>query len=172
MELLLVLAVIIAIGAIAAPVLTGTLGYQRLKKGGDLVRAEFTRARVRAINDGDEYAFVFAPGTGNYAITRFSNISNINLATTTLSTPGGANFDYGNGVLPRGVTFFVAQQVQDSLAQEASEDQGQIPSAAQNAILFYPNGQTQSASLQLQNDKGELLTIQLRGLTGIATIIK
>ena len=61
MELLLVMAVLVAIAALALPSLVGPLETQRLRSGAEMVRVQWARARVKAIETGRTYVFRFEP---------------------------------------------------------------------------------------------------------------
>jgi len=61
MELLLVLAVLVAVAAMAWPAMVGPLETQRLRAGAEMVRVQWMRARVKAIETGRTYVFRFAP---------------------------------------------------------------------------------------------------------------
>ena len=60
MELLLVLAVLVAVAAMAWPAMVGPLETQRLRAGAERVRVQWVRARVKAIETGRTYVFRFA----------------------------------------------------------------------------------------------------------------
>lgn len=49
MELMLVLAILVAVAGLVMPALQGPLNDQRLLKSADLVRAQWTKARVTAM---------------------------------------------------------------------------------------------------------------------------
>ena len=59
LELIIVLAVMIAVAAMSLPMLQRSFSGQKLDKGGDLVRAHMGRARVKAIRNGEIYAFYY-----------------------------------------------------------------------------------------------------------------
>lgn len=56
-EILLVLAIIVAMGAMVVPLLRGTLETQRLKSAANTVRAEWMEARIRAMNEEQIFCF-------------------------------------------------------------------------------------------------------------------
>jgi prepilin-type N-terminal cleavage/methylation domain-containing protein len=68
LEVLLVMAIILALGAIAYPTLDAMYGDVRVKAAADEVRASWTEARARAIEDGRAYRFAVEPGTGKYRV--------------------------------------------------------------------------------------------------------
>jgi len=68
LEMMLVLAVLVAVGAMVLPALHGPLEDQRLLKSADLIRAQWTRARVTAMKNGRMYVFRYVTATDQYAI--------------------------------------------------------------------------------------------------------
>ena len=61
-EVMLVLALLVVIGALIWPAVKGPFEGQRLRKAGDQVRAEWTRARTRAMKSGRTQVFQFQTG--------------------------------------------------------------------------------------------------------------
>lgn len=68
LELLLVVAIIIMIGAVAYPTLDSMYGDVRVKAAADQVRASCTEARTRAIEDARPYRLSVSPGTGKFKV--------------------------------------------------------------------------------------------------------
>ena len=169
MELLLVLALLVVMGAIAAPMLTRSLKYQNLKESADLVRGEFGRARALAMASGNEYVFVYQLGSGQYTYLPFDQSSQ------TAFDPGDAvnhdNFQYGDGWLARGVLFVGSEVADDSRELTLTEDQESGGAAGgQQQIFFYPDGTTQNATIYLQGESNEVMAVHLRGLTGVTAV--
>ena len=54
-EILLVLAIVIMVAALALPAMNGTFDAQRLTRAADMVRSDWSRARVEAIRSGQEW---------------------------------------------------------------------------------------------------------------------
>jgi Tfp pilus assembly protein FimT len=67
-EVLLVIAVIIALAAVAFPTMSAMYGDVKLKAAADDVRAAWTEARSHAIEDGRAYRFAVQPDTGKYRV--------------------------------------------------------------------------------------------------------
>src|SRR5262245_35252734 len=68
LEVLLVIAVIIALSAVAYPTLAAMYGDVKVKAAADDVRAAWTEARSHAIEDGRAYRFAVQPDTGKYRV--------------------------------------------------------------------------------------------------------
>ena len=171
LELLLVLALLVMIAAVAAPSLTNTLRYRTLKESADLVRGEFSKTRARAMQSGEEYVFSYIPGTGNYTVRPYEIDVQPDLTSEQQAT---GNYDYGRGLLPDKVVFAemdVALDTRQLELEQEVESQLSLNSDTQQ-ILFYPDGSTQSAKIQLRSESNETVGIELRGLTGVSSIVE
>jgi type II secretory pathway pseudopilin PulG len=167
-ELLLVLALIIAIAAIAAPALSNALRHQNLKDSADLVRSDISRARAAAMRTGEEYALVYQIGGDTFAFMRYDQTSLNSPQATSATTPRVTDFKFGNGTLATGITFRGGVSENDSRQQELLQEASNNAASNQQQILFYPDGSTQSSLIYLGSDRGELIGIQLRGMTGVS----
>ena len=68
LELMLVLAIIVVVAAVTIPSVTGAFKNQSLAKAGDLVRDEFARARIHAMESGRAYEFVYTVGGNTFRV--------------------------------------------------------------------------------------------------------
>lgn len=66
LELVLVLALIVAISALAMPSFRGAMTTWRLRSAADQIRAAWNRTRADAIRDGEIYVFRFLPRSRHY----------------------------------------------------------------------------------------------------------
>ena len=121
MEMLLVLALMVAIASLASPAFRRPIENFRLRKGGDAVRIAFTRARIRAMKSGQTHLFRYQVGGNAYVVelwraddayleagTEIDVSQTQPLAPTTQPLAGGDTEMTGTGVqetLPEGVTF-------------------------------------------------------------------
>ena len=171
-ELMLVMAILVLVAALSAPSIQQTFAKQALEKGADRVRVAMGQARVRSIKNGDIYAVFFLEGGAWFNVAPFSQVqqqaglasSRQNLA----STRKQSNFE--DDLLPQGVKFAAGITPIDARAAETlstNDNSGSI-----RPILFYPDGTSQDAKLVLQNEKGNFVELQLRGLTGLATKVR
>jgi hypothetical protein len=178
MEMVLVLAVMVAVAAIVLPALQGPLNDQRLRKAADLVLAQWATARVTALSTGRMQVFRYQSGTDQYQVQAWFSESDAVEASAMdevrqpveFSNPSQRPSSLGvAGVqLPDGITFFLGETFTDArLAHtgiEASADGG--PTADQ-PIVFYPDGSASDARLVLTNERF-YVELKLRGLTGLA----
>jgi prepilin-type N-terminal cleavage/methylation domain-containing protein len=158
-ELLLVLVILVVVASAAAPILHRSFAGQRLKKSGDMIRGELGRARTRAIETGQVYAFYLAPGGNSYQIAPYSYSPS---AASTL----GNTYTIGEvNQLPDGIMFLGQSMDPQSTSGAPAADRNSM-----RPILFYPDGTSQHAEILLADDKGSALTIELRGLTGMSKL--
>lgn len=175
MEVMLTLAVLVLLVSIAWPTLDRSFENQRLKKAGDLIRAEWTRARVRAMSTGYVHIFQYTVGGNEFATHRrvaseveVSDVAGFGEAVLETPDPFGAEAQ-----LPEGVTFVGSQTALDTRAERFRADPAQFRSPDQGwsePIFFYADGTTSTARLVLRNERGRTLDLALRGLTGVVTV--
>jgi prepilin-type N-terminal cleavage/methylation domain-containing protein len=175
-ELMLVLALLVVIGALVWPNLTGPLDNQKLRKSADLIRAELAGARNQAMRTGRIQAFRYSTGAGEYTIEPW--FANDDYLESNVQTAGLVPLDQTAVMvqakavkLDDGIIFSGGEVEVDLRAMEASRDTIRATSVEPTAapvILFYPDGSSSTARLILTNEEGYFVVIQLRGLTGIA----
>ena len=68
LEVLLVMALLVAIASMAAPALQGTLDGHRLRNSADTIRVAWTKARVEAMETGRTHLFRYQPSGSLYAV--------------------------------------------------------------------------------------------------------
>ncbi len=196
MELLLVLALIVAVGAIVSPVTTVLMNRQRLNSGADSVRAGIIQARLEAMRSGRPQVFQCTIGSGEIQVNPWIDPADATTAAdmtgaVTTSGTGGMTMpvDGGGGgttiTLPEGVTCESVQIDANARAMPiltAVSGMGptgtaapvagapgttQVVSAA-SPVILYPDGTATDAAIIIAGatSKAEL---RLRGLTGDIT---
>ncbi len=189
LEVLLVVAIMIAVLAIALPSFQGSFDQQRLKKAGQQVQTEWTKARNRAIRTGRVQVFQHTLFSNRF-VTRvqsspadeWQSESSDADADPFLSTP-----DETTEQLPDGI-FFMACDVQvdqrstlemssldatpivDDFSSDSSSEGMTGEESWGMPIFFFPDGTTSTAQLILANDNQQSVTITLRGLTGMVRL--
>ena len=68
LELVLVLAILVILGAMAYPSVEGAYAGMRLRAGADALRSALAQARAHAMDEGRSYRFAVIPGQGNYRV--------------------------------------------------------------------------------------------------------
>ncbi len=172
LELIIVLAVMIAIAAMSLPMLQRSFSGQKLDKGADLVRAHMGRARVNAIRNGEIHAFYYQIEGPAFHVGPFNAETIDSLKDVALEEENRtSNFDFGDNLLPREVRFSMALANTDARAAAAIMSANYQP-GDMRPILFYPDGTSQTAKLILQNKENDAVQVTLRGLTGTTTLKK
>ena len=179
MEMVLVLAVLVAVAALALPALRGPMDDQRLRKAGDIVRAQWAKARVRAMKTGRMHVFRYEIGTELYSVQPWSGEADALetsggpvMPNTTPSVNAG-NIDNHLGVsgamLPPGNTYLLGETTTDSRAAQldVSDTNSNSGMGASQPIFFYPDGSAADARLVLTNERF-CVELKLRGLTGLS----
>jgi len=183
-EMLLVLVLIVILLALALPAMKGPLASQRLRKSADLLRAKWSATRVKAMRTGRIQAFRFQLDGDRYLVQPWilsDDSLEANDADESAEMPA---FAVDEEQLPEGVFFSVEDLLDDARAESlrqrepageplpdtalADFDAGSRPWS--RPILFYPDGTTSTAEVTLMNDRRRAVTVQLRGLTGIARV--
>ena len=191
-ELLLVLAVLVLVAAMATPAVLTVLEGQKLRKAGDQMRTEWARSRNMAMKNGRLYMFRYKLGLDEYeirpwyaaddALESSSSVSPLDAAGpqpgTAAALPPGAAQPLGTGSvftpykkLPEGILFaFGEAQVDNRAASVDTEIAAQGVDGWSLPILFYPDGSSSTARLTLVNKRQQYVSLDLRGLTGLAQI--
>ena len=160
LEILVVLAVLVMITAMAAPAMNNIFSGQQLRSAADVVRSRFAEARVKSIESGDVYGFFYMPTQGNYFVAPMTE------GFRTMQS--GAQPSVQQRLLENEIVFAAGETIQDSrstytMAQSSNEYSIMRP------VLFYPDGTSQDATVLLQNPRGAVIQVNLRGLTGTAS---
>ena len=168
------LALLVVIGSLAAPMLDGSFARARLWHSGDLLRAAWTKARLTAMQSGQTHAFRAELRGGHYQLIAWDSVQ-----ATAGQTPAppatsppeddkepAITAEFADDCLPEGVRFASAQIAPST--QLAASQPDVVTSGWSPPILFYPDGTTSDASVLLADQRQQTLRVTLRGLTGIA----
>ena len=182
LELILVLAVLVAIAGFSWPILRGAFGGSRLRSAADDVRSAWGKAHIAAMSSGHAYLFRCQPQSGAYIVQSWTGAAADADAETEASAAGVDPFVQcdadGHAIvhsLPDDVIFHSGETLADSRAQKVVDsDDGSHSGGGDWAppILFYPNGETSDAQVQLMHKNGRILTLELRGLNGTSRVVE
>jgi hypothetical protein len=158
---------------------------QRLRKTAELIRAQWTKARVKAIKTGQIQVFRYTLAGNTYVVEPWSGEVDALEAAANMEpvSPQGLPLDSSqlnvpnlplgvNGSrLPDGMLFYSGETTVDARAMSIADQGGAGTSAPDsvNKIVFYPDGSTSDAKLTLTNERC-FVQIRLRGLTGTIRI--
>jgi prepilin-type N-terminal cleavage/methylation domain-containing protein len=157
-EVLLVMAILVAVATVAVPIFHKSFEVERLRKAADVLRTAWGKARVQAMTTGQTHVFRFQYETNQYVVAVWDTgegMTEASTATTVAERPGA---------LPDGIVFHAAEKLADLRASETDDAGGQT--APQ--IFFFPDGTTSTAQVLITNNKDRFLKVRLRGMTGIA----
>jgi Tfp pilus assembly protein FimT len=188
-EIILVLAIMVAIGAIVVPSFGDAFLRQRLISMAEKVRSEWDRARLKAMKTGQIQVFSCVLESGSYSVEPFMSGDDVLSASSgaTIATVGGTVAEAtaeGTLVAPsasgaeaqeldEGVTFASCLVSGDMRAASVAQSQGGIAavSATAQSVMFYPDGSTSTAEVVIQDASGAQRAVRLRGLTGTTQVI-
>ena len=181
MEMLLVLAIMVAVAAMVLPALRGSMEDQQLRKAADLIRADWATLRVTAMKTGRIQLFRYDVGANTYTLETWQgDADDAEPQASAMAAPeptmtAGQNSDSTNGLasaglgtLPSNITFNrgeVASDARSAQVDGAASNPSASSSGSSQMIVFYPDGTTTDASLVLTNERF-FVELRLRGLTG------
>ena len=180
LEILLVLAVLVALASITWPAMERPLSTQRLRKAADSVRVVWARARVKAMSTGQTLVFRYSVENDRYTVQYHAGPEFADDPTSPeaqQTAAGGQDpqaFVFGREPkLPEGVIFMSGETDEDTRA--ASLVLEEVPMAESGTswsepILFYPDGTSSTVRLILRNEFDRAIELSLRGLTGVVTV--
>ncbi len=181
MEIMLVLAILVAMGAVAMPLISGMMRGNKLRAASDQVRAAWGKARNLAMEQAKPYLFRFQPETGSYVVQPWSGADAEAVASTERATSSDAeptmSADGANNSaeksLPDNIVFHSGDTSTDTRSQSVlstddSNRGGNFGSVA--PILFFEDGSTSDARVILINDRQQVIVMELRGLNGTAKV--
>lgn len=194
LEIMLVLSIIAIIGAIAVPRLTHVYERQKLRGMANEMRLVWDSARLKAMQTGQSQVFQCLPASGTYSVTPLvlhADSTNAGVGATVMLSGGNLAETQTSGYLTaaqpklasakeleHGVVFVSCQVVGSQRAYAVSQDAQASGTTDVNAqtlnqsVIFYPDGSTSTAELRIQNERGDVRAIQLRGLTGHSRVVE
>lgn len=179
MELLLAMGVLVAVAGIVWPLAQGQFQRYRLKSEVENVRARFASTRIRAIDSGLIYQFLYEPGGQNFIIVPFEGIE----TEAEQVDAGGSSLYRFAGSLSENVMFETPEDV--AAASENLTDLGVIsddlisglPGSLElssvswsQPILFYPDGTAVSAAFNVADENQQFVRVSVRELTGSVSV--
>ena len=185
LEMMLVLSLMVMVYAMVSPRLAGTVAGRRLRYAAEEVRTAWAKGRTRAMRSGEIQKFLYLPASRNYLIVPASDTPEgemtYELASTALAAMAGAIDDQqvqnqwdqlqaagiAVGRLPVAVTFL------DQALAPAVGVSAVMPSSSPDgigAVVFRPDGTSSNSVVWVTNENDEAIPVQVRGITGMATV--
>jgi prepilin-type N-terminal cleavage/methylation domain-containing protein len=183
LEIVIVLALLVILAGVAMPAFTGVIRRQRLRSAAESVRAEWMRAHIQAMKTGRIHVYRYQAGDRHFEVIPWvaaddalesslkadSEMALSGMATASGTSASGVELEEGPG-LPEGVIFVGGDAQSDTRALTVEEALGGGQGQFGAPILFYPDGTASDAFVIVANDSQEAVRIDLRGLTGLATV--
>ena len=178
LEITLVLAILVAAAAIAAPMFQSTMKRERLRKGAQLIAADWTRTRATAMEDGETQVWLCEVGGSSFSKSSYStsgmttaDAASAVAATTsvTLTSTGSDSESFGQD-LPYEVS------VSEILVSEADSVVNMANTTTESAggqatVFFYPDGTCSSARLTVADDEASI-SIIMNGMSGTVRVTR
>lgn len=179
-EMLLVLALLVALAGIAWPAIEGSFTSARLRTAADKIRTVWSEARLEAMRTGTIHEFRYVeegrrfrvrPWTAEVLATATVISAQASLDDEAQMPQGDMEAAFSEDVLPDDITFAAGMQGIDQRASITAQAAGAnlgVEGTLSSPILFYPDGTTSDAVVHLKNEDNLFIRIALRGLTGIS----
>jgi len=177
MEMMLALAILLAVAGISLPVVVWLSGEHKLKQEAQEIRIKLTGARIHAIDAGVIHQFRYEPHGNRFLIVPYEKTSDDSQDVDAAVADGDSQPSHSSAELPEGMTFQAVES--DEFAVEPiSEDwltglanASQLASADWSPpLLFYPDGSSIDAAFEIIDEKQRSIRISVRGLTGAVSI--
>lgn len=176
MEIILVLGIMVVVAAMAAPMFSGTIKQERLRKGIELIAADWVRTRAIAMQTGETQVWIGQIANGTYASSPYgeSAIAGADLtglvAGATGAVPAASTSAESGQTLPYGVT------ISEVLVSEADTvvQMSQTSSSGEsgNAMLFfYPDGTCSSGRVTVTDEDQHSMSAVINGLAGTVRVV-
>ena len=172
LELMLVLAILVAVTALAMPALGRSVERQRLSQGADLVRAAWMRSHVRAMRTGQIQMFRYELAGNKFRTETWRTLEEESpppgqtqsIAAKSPEPPAERETE-----LPEGVEFVAGDAEFENRSASVEEEVNKFGTSSGNwsrPIIFYPDGSTSNAHIIVGNQRRATIRVDLRGLTG------
>lgn len=194
LELMLVLAIIAMMSAIAAPRISDMFERQKLRGAANDLRLVWDEARITAMRTGQAQVFNCLTQTGAYTVKPLmlqSDATDVGQGATVMLSGGATGETMSNGLLtaadptqaePESLAesiTFVSCNVVGNMRAYATAQESQATGAGDvntqtvgQAVIFYPDGSTSTAEVRIQNERGDVRAVQVRGLTGFSRVVE
>ncbi len=195
LELMLVLAIITVIAAITVPALGEIMERQKLRSATTRLRLRWDEARIEAMTTGQAQVFECTLETSNYTVKPLMlGSDSVNASPGAVVAVGGGLVERdANGIATAADTSFTeGEKLEEDMlfqacmvagdarayavAQQAQQELSGLNNLTTNNIaqrvIFYPDGSTSTAEVQLKNSRGDVRAIQIRGITGHTRVLQ
>ncbi len=184
-EMLIVLAVLVALVSLSWPAVRGMLGKGELREAAKQVRVALLKARLGAIESGVAQSFRCLPGTERFEVSPLpTSLDEEKTGAPSRSRQRASENEPIQGFLPKGVIFAEYDPRHDPgsdssvaapvsplrAAEERSAVRAHDDANWSAPIVFFPNGRSANARIRLAAARGLWIEVTLRGTTGATRI--
>jgi prepilin-type N-terminal cleavage/methylation domain-containing protein len=170
MEVMLVMAVILIISAISWPAMDSLYEGVKLEAASDALKAGWSEAQARAVNEGRPYRFSVIPGKGNFRVA-----------------PDSADYWLGSNPapddpenpplvmeksLPKGIIFTPNGEATPPSNGDTAYPDNAVPSGEWSTMaVFLPDGTAEDdCDVTLRISDSRPISLHLRAMTGVVTV--
>jgi prepilin-type N-terminal cleavage/methylation domain-containing protein len=165
LEVVLVAALILVVGALCVPSLNSLFGYYKVQAACDAVRGAWASARMHAMEEGQSYRFAVVPGKGNF------RIAPDNPAFWSGDTPDPSLGYVFEDVLPSKVRFALEGSSADANGPDSADVGSVSPGEWVTVAIFLSNGEAQDdRDITFSCAGTSPMTLRLRAMTGIGSV--
>lgn len=184
LEITVVLALIVIVGAMAAPMFQGTFEHQRLMRAAESIRADWVRTRGTAMQNGETQVWTCSVSDGRFAAQPAADMSMADAgasvsAATGLTPTSALSGDQSFGKpLPQGTSIadVLVSEADSVLTMSQFSTSGESGTAT---VFFYPNGTCSNARITVQggdedaqSDGAAQVAVVMNGLTGTVRVVR
>lgn len=176
LEMLLVLAVLLALASLAWPPVQRLYAEQQIKDAVEQVRGKLAGTRLKALDAGLTYQFRFEPEGTAYLLLPYD---------AELVAPAAADAEGGQALmrfadmLPEGMRFEAASENLAGIERLRTDRLEGLPNPQRLSekswsppLLFYSDGSAMDAAFDVVDEENRSIRLSVRGLTGGVTVSK
>lgn len=174
LEMLLVLAILVAMTAVTIPVVSRMYDAHRIQQAAMEVRTTLSAARLRAVDGGEVFECRFEPD-GRHLVILAHRDRGIRFGSDDIgSSPANQRPAEGIHVeLPQPLYFWTADNSRERLEDRALlelADGNLLGNRSWSApVVFAANGTSNNAEFEIRDRAGRAVQLEVRGLTGAAS---
>ena len=173
-EMLLVLAVILALASISWPAMERVYADYHLRRAAETMATAMAGARVRAIDAGTAYQFRFEPGGRRWCVLPYERDDLSGNSSDGASSASSAGVL--SGEIPEPL-YFLTTDPNAAVEQLNADALASLPEAAlwtnvawSSPIVYSADGSAVESHFDVADDKGNSYRISVRELTGAARV--
>ncbi|MDA1052672.1 MAG: type II secretion system protein [Planctomycetota bacterium] len=174
LEMLLVLAILVAITAVTIPVVGRMYDTHRIQQAAMEVRTTLSAARLRAVDEGEAFECRFEPD-GRHLVILPRRDQGIRFGGEEVSSHSADQLaaEAIHVELPEPLYFWTADDARERLEDRAIRKLANgnlLGDRTWSApVVFAPNGTSTSAEFEIRDREGRAVQLEVRGLTGAAS---